>query len=173
MRALRGKKALSSVTEAELQALERKVQDVHKRSSKLESGGGFIFQFIEGTLIKSIKEGQWVLLDEINLASESVLNRIATLIDGDYILLNERADIIETARHPDFRLFFCMNPPYTSAGKKQLPWSLRSKVTEIYVPELDNQNDLWMIIERNCAPQVPEAQKRRILEFYLSVRDLV
>ena len=112
--------------------------EVSKRANKLESGGGFIFQFIEGTLIKSIKEGEWILLDEINLASESVLNRLATLIDGDYILLNERADIVETQRHKDFRLFLCMNPPYTSAGKKQLPWNLRSKLTEIYVPELDN-----------------------------------
>jgi midasin len=91
-----------------------------------------------------------VLLDEINLASETVLNRIATLINGDYILLNERADIVETKRNRDFRLFFCMNPPYTSAGKKQLPWSLRSKLTEIYVPELENQSDLWLIIDKNC-----------------------
>ena len=95
-------------------------------------------------MIKSIKDGEWILLDEINLASESVLNRLATLIDGDYILLNERADIVETNRHKDFRLFLCMNPPYTSAGKKQLPWSLRSKLTEVYVPELDNQSDLWI-----------------------------
>lgn len=113
------------------------------------------------------------MLDEINLASESVLNRIATLIDGDYILLNERADIVETERHKDFRMFFCMNPPYTSAGKKQLPWSLRSKLTEIYVPELDNQNDLWMIIEKNCSMQVIEGLKRKILEFYITVRDHV
>jgi len=169
--AIRGKKNFTMSDE--LGELERKIQDVQKRASKLESGGGFIFQFIEGTLIRSIKEGEWVLLDEINLASESVLNRIATLIDGDYILLNERADIVETTRHPDFRLFFCMNPPYTSAGKKQLPWSLRSKVTEIYVPELENQNDLWMIIDKNCASQVGEGHKRRILEFYQSVRDLV
>ena len=147
--------------------------DVQKRANKLENGGGFIFQFIEGTLIKSIKEGEWILLDEINLASESVLNRLATLIDGDYILLNERADIVETRRHKDFRLFLCMNPPYTSAGKKQLPWSLRSKLTEIYVPELENQNDLWMIIDRNCSNQLTESLKRKILEFYLKVREHV
>lgn len=147
--AIRGKKNFRM--SEELARLEQQIAEVQKRASKLESGGGFIFQFIEGTLIRSIKEGAWVLLDEINLASESVLNRLATLIDGDYILLNERADIVETIRHKDFRLFFCMNPPYTSAGKKQLPWSLRSKVTELYVPELDNQSDLWMIIERNCS----------------------
>ena len=69
-------------------------------------------------MIKSIQNGDWILLDEINLASDQVLNRLATLIEGDHILLNERADIVETQRHPDFRIFMCMNPPYTSAGKK-------------------------------------------------------
>jgi midasin len=69
-------------------------------------------------LIKSIQNGDWILLDEINLAPDSVLNRLATIILGNNIMLNERADIVETQKHPDFRVFMCMNPPYTSAGKK-------------------------------------------------------
>ena len=115
----------------------------------MSSGGGFIFQFVEGTLIKSIQEGDWILLDEINLASDSVLNKLATIVQGNHILLNERADIVETKRHAEFRIFMCMNPPYSSAGKKQLPFSLRSKLTEIYVAELENEADLWDIIDRN------------------------
>lgn len=59
-----------------------------------------------------------MLLDEINLANDSVLNKLATIVSGEHIMLNERADIVETKRHADFRLFMCMNPPYTSAGKK-------------------------------------------------------
>lgn len=97
LNAVRGKKNFSN--NVHLAEVETLVLEVSKRANKLENGGGFIFQFIEGTLIKSIKDGEWILLDEINLASESVLNRLATLIDGDYILLNERADIVETNRH--------------------------------------------------------------------------
>lgn len=88
----------------------------------MEAGGGFVFQFVEGTLIKSIQNGDWILLDEINLAPDSVLNKLSTIIFGNNILLNERADIIETKKHKDFRVFMCMNPPYTSAGKKRLPY---------------------------------------------------
>jgi len=84
----------------------------------MSSGGGFIFQFVEGNLCKRIQEGDWILLDEINLASDSVLNKLATIVQGNHILLNERADIVETKRHADFRIFMCMNPPYSSAGKK-------------------------------------------------------
>ena len=59
-------------------------------------GSGFIFQFIEGTLIRSMQEGDWILLDEINLANETLLNRLATLIEGEHVLLNERGDLIAT-----------------------------------------------------------------------------
>jgi len=126
------------------------IQDLQKRAQKLESGGGFIFQFIEGTLIKSLQCGDWVLLDEINLASDAVLNKLSTIIEGHHILLNERADIVETKLHPEFRIFMCMNPPYTSAGKKQLPAGLRVKLTELYVPELELETDLWPIVDKNA-----------------------
>lgn len=33
----------------------------------------FAFSFVEGTLVKAVKEGSWVLLDEINLASGEAL----------------------------------------------------------------------------------------------------
>lgn len=74
--------------------------------------------------------------------------------------------------HPDFRLFMCMNPPYTSAGKKQLPQSLRGKVTEVYVPELDNESDLWEIIDKITKLQkgISESEKRSILKFYLTIK---
>jgi len=150
LQSIQAKKAKAKEEVKASEKLNELIQDLQKRAQKLESAGGFIFQFIEGTLIKSMQNGDWVLLDEINLASDSVLNKLATIIDGDHILLNERADIVETERHPDFRIFMCMNPPYTSAGKKQLPAGLRAKLTEIYVPELNSETDLWPIIDQNA-----------------------
>lgn len=65
----------------------------------------------------------------------------------------------------------CMNPPYTSAGKKQLPSSLRTKLTELYVPELELETDLWPIVDRNAPSSMfSERQKRLILDFYLKAR---
>ena len=80
----------------EVQKLAIQVHDLTKRARKLESSGGFIFQFVEGTLIQSIKNGDWVLLDEINLASDSLLNKLTSIVQGSHILLNERADVVET-----------------------------------------------------------------------------
>lgn len=42
-----------------------------------------------------MQSGEWVLLDEVNLASESILNRLATIVRGDHVLLNERADVLD------------------------------------------------------------------------------
>lgn len=37
------------------------------------AGGGFAFTFTEGTLVAALRRGDWVLLDEINLASSETL----------------------------------------------------------------------------------------------------
>jgi len=34
--------------------------------------GGVAFAFVEGSLIKAVREGSWLLLDEINLAPPEV-----------------------------------------------------------------------------------------------------
>lgn len=51
MQSIKGKDQSSE----DVKKLEVQVAELKKRSGKLESGGGFIFQFIEGTLISSIK----------------------------------------------------------------------------------------------------------------------
>jgi midasin len=78
-----------------------------------------------------------VLLDEINLASSETLQRLCGLLDDSHgsITLTEKGDATAVSRHPDFRLFAAMNPA-TDAGKKDLPSSIRSRFTEIYVDEL-------------------------------------
>lgn len=78
-----------------------------------------------------------VLLDEINLASSETLERLCGLLDDSQgsITLTEKGDAEAVCRHPDFRLFAAMNPA-TDAGKKDLPGSIRSRFTEIYVDEL-------------------------------------
>ena len=50
-------------------------------------------------------------------------------------------------RHPDFRLFCCMNP-VTDIGKKSLPPSLRDRFTEFYVDELKDNSDLRTLVTR-------------------------
>lgn len=84
-----------------------------------------------------------VLLDEINLASSETLQRLCSLLDDarGSLTLTERGDAEPIKRHPDFRLIAAMNPA-TDNGKKDIPSSIRSRFTEIYVDELVDRIEL-------------------------------
>ena len=107
---------------------------------------GLAFSFTEGALVEAIREGKWVLLDEINLASSDTLQRLCGLLDDAHgsIVITERGDSDAIVRHPNFRLFAAMNPA-TDAGKKDLPLSMRSRFTEIFVDELEDPLELRLI----------------------------
>ncbi|KZF21610.1 midasin [Xylona heveae TC161] len=118
------------------------------RSFDMQLSGGsesFAFTFIEGNIVKAARNGEWVLLDEINLASPDTLESIADLLysgagDGPSLLLSETGDVERVRAHPDFRIFGAMNPA-TDIGKKDLPVGLRSRFTEIYVDSPDTDVD--------------------------------
>ena len=118
------------------------------------SGGskGFAFTFVEGNIVKAARNGDWVLLDEINLASPDTLESIADLLhsgpgSNPSILLSETGKIERVRAHPNFRIFGAMNPA-TDVGKRDLPMGLRSRFTEIYVESPDkNLDDLLGVIK--------------------------
>lgn len=108
------------------------------------------FAFVEGPLVKAIQQGHWILLDEINLASAETLESIGALLSTSAasLVVTERGDLEPVQRHPDFRIFACMNPA-TDVGKRDLPPALRAKLTEIYVPSPDTDRaSLLAIVEQ-------------------------
>ncbi|KAJ8120619.1 hypothetical protein ONZ43_g2717 [Nemania bipapillata] len=114
--------------------------------------GNFAFAFVEGNIVKAARNGDWVLLDEINLASPDTLESIADLLasgpnDEPSILLSETGEIERVKAHPNFRIFGAMNPA-TDIGKRDLPVGLRSRFTELYVGSPDKDlKDLLTIIK--------------------------
>jgi midasin len=107
------------------------------------------FSFVEGSLVKALRRGDWLLLDEINLAASDTLESIAGLIrDGGSITLPEKGDLEAIKPHPDFRIFAAMNPA-TDVGKRDLPPTLRGQFTELYVGSPDElMADLLLIIKQ-------------------------
>lgn len=113
-----------------------KVRDMEHR---LAAGNdGFAFSFVEGNIVKAARNGDWILLDEINLASPDTLEALADLLDptAPSILLTEAGNIERINASPDFRVFAAMNPA-TDVGKKDLPPGIRSRFTELYVDSPD------------------------------------
>ena len=71
----------------------KKIALFERQRKQLASG--FAFSFVEGALVKALRKGDWVLLDEINLASSETLQRLNSLLDGKdgSVLLAERGDV--------------------------------------------------------------------------------
>ncbi|KAE8385300.1 hypothetical protein BDV23DRAFT_188413 [Aspergillus alliaceus] len=113
----------------------------------------FAFAFVQGKIVRALRNGEWVLLDEINLASPDTLENIASLLHhgtegSPSVLLSEAGDVERVFGHPDFRIFGAMNPA-TDAGKKDLPPGLRSRFTEVYVHSPDtDRDDLLALIQK-------------------------
>lgn len=122
-----------------------------------------------------------VLLDEINLASSEILQRLLGLLDdrAGSLTLTEKGDAQSIPRHPDFRLFAAMNPA-TDAGKKELHPSIRSRFTELYVDELLDPVELRVVSARYLDSVLPPSDKPTehsdivvsSVNIYLQCRDL-
>ncbi|XP_044268494.1 midasin [Tribolium madens] len=147
-------------------------EKLHKLSLQLKQKSALAFAFIEGSLVKAVEEGHWVLLDEINLANAETLECLSGLLEGSRgsLCLLERGDKEPVRRHPNFTLFACMNPS-TDVGKKDLPAGLRNRFTEFYVDELTEKNDLLLLVGSYLdALSLKEGELEKIVDFYLRVR---
>ncbi|KAF8309082.1 P-loop containing nucleoside triphosphate hydrolase protein [Clavulina sp. PMI_390] len=137
----------------------------------------FAFAFVEGPLVRAIREGHWVLLDEINLASSETLEAISPLLQSptSSLTLTEQGTLEPVPRHPSFRLFASMNPA-TDVGKKDLPSVMRSNFTELWVPPPDSDREALLAIISQRIGHLALAEGRGIIadvaDFYEAIRKL-
>lgn len=141
-----------------------------KLRDRLEAS--LIFKFIQGNLVSALRQGQWILLDEINLAQPEVLQHILPILENRSIILVEKGELKEIKRHPDFKLFGCMNPGNT-VGKKELPQMIRKNFIEYFVKELEDPSEIMTIIKNRSKMQFQEIEYQRITQLYLKLREQV
>ena len=75
---------------------------------KMESKGPQ-FAWRDGPFLLAMKKGDWVLLDELNLASQQVLEGLNSCLDHRGVVYIPELDK-EFICHPDFRIFAAQNP---------------------------------------------------------------
>ncbi|KAI0769070.1 midasin [Trametes elegans] len=155
-------------------AFERDVRTFE--AQHVQGKSKFAFAFVEGPLVKALRNGDWILLDEINLATPETLESISGLLHGPTasITLTEQGSLEPIPRHPDFRLFACMNPA-TDVGKKDLPPNIRSRFTEIDVPPPDADKETLLTIVAQYIGACAVGDKGAIMdvaEFYTAVKRL-
>ncbi|KAL4649045.1 midasin isoform X1 [Arapaima gigas] len=152
------------------EALALRLSQTQQQIRACESA--LVFAFVEGTLAQAVKKGEWILLDEINLAAAETLECLSGLLEGSggSLVLLDRGDTEPLFRHPDFRLFACMNPA-TDVGKRNLPLGIRNRFTELYVEELENERDLrTLVIDYLKSLSINKSVVSGIISFYLAVR---
>lgn len=81
-------------------------------------------------ILQALKEGCWVLLDELNLAPQSVLEGLNAILDHRAeVFIPELALTFKCPR--SFRVFACQNPSYQGGGRKGLPKSFLNRFTKV------------------------------------------
>ncbi|GBM39498.1 Midasin [Araneus ventricosus] len=143
----------------------------HLQQQLKQSRPTVAFQFIEGALVKAMRNGEWLLLDEINLAEAETLECLAGVLEkDDSLILLEKGDSEPVQRHPDFHVFACMNPA-TDVGKKDLPTGIRSRFTEFFVEEVSNQTDLMILVHEYLKSlAVNNKVIENIVDFYKAIK---
>ncbi|XP_043295395.1 midasin isoform X1 [Cervus canadensis] len=144
----------------------------HAQQQMKMTENALLFAFVEGALAQAVKRGEWILLDEINLAAPETLECLSGLLEGSSgsLVLLDRGDTEPLVRHPDFRLFACMNPA-TDVGKRNLPPGIRNRFTELYVEELESKEDLQiLIVDYLKGLSVNKNTVQGIITFYTAVR---
>src|SRR5699024_4342038 len=91
-----------------------------------------LFEWVDGPLITAMKNGSFILVDEISLADDSVLERLNSVLELERtIFLAENTETPLIQAKPTFRYFATMNPG-GDYGKKELSPALRDRFTEIW-----------------------------------------
>ncbi|XP_028903180.1 midasin isoform X2 [Ornithorhynchus anatinus] len=163
-------KETGSLLKEKWEAFGLRLSHAHQQMKMTENA--LLFAFVEGTLAQAVKKGEWILLDEINLASAETLECLSGLLEGcsGSLVLLDRGDTEPLVRHPDFRLFACMNPA-TDVGKRNLPPGIRNRFTELYVEELENEADLQiLVVDYLKGLNVNKNIVQGIINFYKAVR---
>jgi midasin len=94
-------------------------------------GGGGVsgFEWVDGVVIHALKNGHWLLIDNVNLCSASVLDRLNSLLEPNgTLLLTESGAGTVLVPHPDFRVFFTMDPSHGEISR-----AMRNRCVEVTI----------------------------------------
>lgn len=113
-----------------------------------------LFQWVDGPLILSMKEGNYFMADEISLAEDSVLERLNSILEPERtLLISEKGGLSDSEEFivkadKDFKFLATMNPG-GDFGKKELSPALRNRFTEIWCKPAESKEDLVEIVRNS------------------------
>ena len=144
----------------------------HEHTDVQEYTGAFAadqngsLSFRDGILVQALRQGHWVILDELNLAPSEVLEALNRLLDDNRELY--LAETNETVKpHPNFRLFATQNPSGAYGGRKPLSRAFRNRFVELHVGDIPS-DEMSEILERRCA--CPPSHAKLLVKIMVDLR---
>lgn len=85
----------------------------------------------DGILLTAVKQGHYLVVDEVNAALPEILFVLHSLLDDDRYVIVPQKDNETVKPHKDFRFFATMNPVDEYAGTKELNKAFQSRFAMI------------------------------------------
>ncbi|KAK1301598.1 hypothetical protein QJS10_CPB12g01736 [Acorus calamus] len=128
----------------------------------VECENGMKFAWSDGILLQALKAGSWVLLDELNLAPQSVLEGLNAILDHRAeVYIPELGCTFKCP--PSFKVFACQNPSCQGGGRKGLPKSFLNRFSKVYIEELGE--DDYLFICHSLYPSIPSSLLSKLIHF--------
>ena len=143
------------------------VSDLFGADLPVEGKAG-VFAWRDGPLLRALRQGDWVVLDELNLASQSVLEGLNACLDHRGEVYIPELNRTFKCDPNNFKLFACQNPVRQGGGRKGLPLSFLNRFTQVHVDVLSPQDMLSIVSARFGA--IPEPILEAMIAFNSRVR---
>lgn len=122
--------------------------------------------FKEGALVRALRNGEWVVLDELNLAPSDVLEALNRLLDDNReLLIPETQEVVRP--HPHFMLFATQNPPGLYGGRKVLSRAFRNRFLELHFDDVPT-DELEIILCERC--QIAPSYSNKIVQVFTELQ---
>lgn len=144
------------------------VVDLFGADFPVEGGHAGEFTWKDATFLQAMQGGDWVLLDEMNLAPQAVLEGLNAVLDHRGTVFIPELGRTFT-KHPEFRIFAAQNPLHQGGGRKGLPKSFLDRFTKVYIQALTTE-DLFGICQHRF-PALPHGHLRSMIRFNLRLSE--
>ena len=163
----------TSLVEALASRLERRIirinlsdqtdiADLFGADLPVEGGDAGHFEWRNGPFLDAMEQGHWILLDELNLASQSILEGLNAVFDH-----RNEVYIPELNRtfplHSQTKIFACQNPISEGGDRKGLPMSFLNRFSKIFMSGLCDED--YVIICESIHPKVGTELVRKMVAF--------
>lgn len=142
------------------------LMDLFGSDLPIEGGMPGEFAWKDAGFLRALREGDWVLLDEMNLAPQSVLEGLNAILDHRGTVFVPELGRSFT-KHPNFRVFAAQNPVYQGGGRKGLPKSFVNRFTKVYIEPLSAED--FLIICRHLYPSYSVGSLSRMIQFTIKL----